>query len=374
MVAFFFILLFNMRIETGEMDMSKLKLVNVGVQYHKVKAVQNFTLEIENKCFIVLAGPSGCGKTSLLHAIAGLVDVSQGSIFIEDNYINDIKPENRDIAIVFQEAALFPHLSVFDNIAFGLRYRGLTETLIQYAVHDVCLLLGIESLLRRRADTLSGGQKQRVSIARAIVRQPKLFLMDEPLSALDIRLKNQLRIEIAQLYKKQNATFLYVTHDQVEAMTLADILIIMKEGVIQQVGHPMDIYRHPKNLFTASFLGKLGMNMFEGHIREHTLYCIGRRLTLAGNTECEDFIIGVRSEHVYIDCKYGIEGEIVLIENAGDELYYHIQWERQIVMMKGNIRQRYKLGDSIAFSFHWRDALFFDKISEERVDVFNKTE
>lgn len=359
-----------MDIENGEINMPKLKLENVTIRYQKVKAVQNFSLEIENKSFIVLAGPSGCGKTTLLHAIAGLKDIEEGRIYIDNACMNDVEPERRDIAMVFQEAALFPHLSVFDNIAFGLHYRGIEQDTIQQSVYDVCKLLGIKSLLKRRAEALSGGQKQRVSIARALVRQPKLFLMDEPLSALDIRLRSQLRIEIAQLYKKQEAAFLYVTHDQVEAMTLADILIIMRDGIIQQIGKPMDIYKYPKNIFTASFLGKLVLNTFEGHIRDRTLYCKDRRLTLTGNMKNGDVIIGVRGEHIYIDHEYGMEGEIVLIENTGDELYYHIQWNNQIVMMKGNVRQQYGIGDTIAFSFHWRDAMIFDKKREERLNIF----
>lgn len=349
--------------------MSKLKLDNINIRYQKTKAIQNFSLEVNEQSFIVLAGPSGCGKTTLLHAIAGLIDGVQGDIYIDDIRMNDVKPEYRDIAIVFQEAALFPHLSVFENIAIGLGYQGLEISVIKQLVQDISKSLGIDDLLQRRADTLSGGQKQRVSIARALVRQPKLFLMDEPLSALDIRLKSQLRIEIAQLYKKQKATFLYVTHDQMEAMTLADTLIIMRDGIIQQIGKPMDIYKHPNNLFTASFLGKMVLNTFEGHIRESTLYCIGRRIMLSESNENRDCIIGIRCEHIYIDHEYGMQGVIVLVENAGDELYYHIEWDTHIIMMKGNLRQMYKVGDVVSFSFHWRDAMIFDKYSEQRLDI-----
>lgn len=358
-----------MNIEIGEMCMSKLKLDNININYKKIKAIRNFSLEIEKQSFIVLAGPSGCGKTTLLHAIAGLVNNVQGDIYIDDIRVNDIVAGNRDIAIVFQEAALFPHLTVYDNIAFGLGYQGLDKSVIKESVQYISKLVGIDGLLKRPASTLSGGQKQRVSIARALVRQPKLFLMDEPLSSLDIRLKSQLRIEIAQLYKKQKATFLYVTHDQMEAMTLADVLIIMRDGVIQQIGEPMNIYKHPVNLFTASFLGKMSLNIFEGHIREHTLYCKDRRLPLSKHAENGDYLIGVRCEHLYIDHGYGMRGEVILVENAGDELYYHIQWENQIIMMKGNLRQEYKAGDNISFSFHWRDAMVFDKYTEQKIDV-----
>lgn len=354
--------------EVGD-DMSKLKLDHVVVKYGKRIAVRDFTLDIEERSFIVLAGPSGCGKTTLLQAIAGLVPVKEGSIWIDDVCMDTMEPGKRNIAMVFQDGALFPHMSVRENIVFGLAYGGMGKDEIEEALELICGMLKIHELLERRADTLSGGQKQRVAIARALVRKPSLFLMDEPLSSLDARLKTQLRIEIAQLYQKMDAAFVYVTHDQMEAMTLADVLVIMKDGEIQQVGKPMEIYRYPANVFTASFLGKFPLNMFAGHIRDHILYWHDRRLPLREDIVNQEILIGIRSEYLMVDEDSELEGTIVLVENVGDEVYYHMSWEEQVLILKGNIHRLYKVGDVIGFTFHWRNALFFSAESEQLLQI-----
>ena len=354
--------------EVGD-DMSRLKLENIQIRYGKQIAVEDFSIDVKERSFIVLAGPSGCGKTSLLQAIAGLVPVESGSMEIDGVCVDKLEPGKRNIAMVFQDGALFPHMSVRENIVYGLAYGGMGKEEIDEAVTAICDMLKIQDLLSRKADTLSGGQKQRVAIARALVRKPSLFLMDEPLSSLDARLKTQLRIEIAQLYSRMDSTFVYVTHDQMEAMTLADVLVIMKEGKIQQIGEPMEVYRHPVNVFTASFLGKFPLNRFKGYVRDRTLYWQGRRLPLRTCVENQDVIIGVRSEHMMLDDDSEVKGMIVLVENVGDEVYYHLTWEDQILIIKGNIHRLYKIGDEVGFHFHWRNALFFDADSEEAIHI-----
>ena len=234
--------------------MSKLVLKNITKSYGDIKAVQDFHLELSDKSFVVLAGPSGCGKTTLLQLVAGFLSPDSGEIYIDDELVNQKAPAQRNISMVFQEAALFPHMSVFENISFGLAHSGMKQQDIKEAVDQICELLGICDLLERKAGDLSGGQRQRCAIARALVRKPSLFLMDEPLSSLDARLKTQLRIEIAQLYQKNDATFLYVTHDQMEAMTLADILIIMKDGQIVEQGSVAQIFAHPACAYTRQLL------------------------------------------------------------------------------------------------------------------------
>ncbi|MEG1475575.1 MAG: ABC transporter ATP-binding protein [Longicatena sp.] len=349
--------------------MATLQLHNIRKKFGEIKALEQVNLTMNEKCFLVLAGPSGCGKTTLLQIIAGFIQADEGSVFLDGVALADKEPSERNIAMVFQDAALFPHLKVFDNIAFGLEYSGLTKDESKSRVEEAAKMLHIEDLLERKASTLSTGQKQRVSIARAFVRKPKLFLMDEALSALDARLKTQLRIEIAQLYKNNDATFLYVTHDQVEAMTLADILIIMNEGIFQQVGKPMDIYKYPKNLFVASFLGKYEINKFKGHIDNQVLYWKEKRLKLTNAIDNQEVVLGVREEHIRVDEEFGTQGIIVLIENVGDEVYVHIKSEEQVFIMKKEKSQTYHLGDAISFGFMWKDVLVFNAQTTNRIEL-----
>lgn len=344
-----------------------LKFDHLDKFYGDVHALKDASFQIDKKQFIVLAGPSGCGKTTLLNLIAGFLTPDQGQIWLDGQRIDDLQPQQRGIAMVFQDAALFPHRNVFENIAIGLEYGGLTKKECEGRVLEMASIVGVKDLLDRKASTLSNGQKQRVSIARALVRNPRLFLMDEPLSALDARLKSQLRIEIAQLYQRLDATFLYVTHDQIEAMTLADTLIIMKDGRFQQIGSPMEIYQNPSNLFTASFLGKFDINCFKGTIQDNYLCFEERRLPLHGHHEHQDVIIAVRSEHIHQEDGYGERGTIVLAENLGDEIYYHIRWKEQIVIMKGSSNHHIHVNDTIYFSFNFHDAFYFDAANETRI-------
>lgn len=250
--------------------MAGVSLRNINKTYpNGVKAVKNFSLEIADKEFVVIVGPSGCGKSTTLRMIAGLEDISSGELYIGERLVNGIPARDRDIAMVFQNYALYPHLNVFENMAFGLRTRKVKKDEITRLVTETAASLGIGHLLKRRPKTLSGGECQRVAIGRAIIREPKVFLMDEPLSNLDAKLRVQMRTEIANLYEKIETTFVYVTHDQVEAMTLGSRIVVMDGGVIQQVDTPRNIYNHPANLFVAGFIGSPQMNFIEAAVIKH---------------------------------------------------------------------------------------------------------
>ena len=233
-----------------------------------VTAVKDFNLEIEDKEFIVFVGPSGCGKSTTLRMIAGLEDISKGELYIGDTLVNDVEPKERDIAMVFQNYALYPHMSVYDNMAFALKLRKMPKDEIEKKVTEAAKILDIEHLLKRKPKALSGGQRQRVALGRAIVRNPKVFLMDEPLSNLDAKLRVQMRTEISKLYRKLQTTFIYVTHDQVEAMTMGTRIVVMKDGIIQQVDTPQNIYNYPTNLFVAGFMGSPQMNFIDGVVEK----------------------------------------------------------------------------------------------------------
>ncbi|MGL5245882.1 MAG: ABC transporter ATP-binding protein [Sarcina sp.] len=233
-----------------------------------VTAVKDFNLEIEDKEFIVFVGPSGCGKSTTLRMIAGLEEISKGELYIGDKLVNDVEPKERDIAMVFQSYALYPHMTVYDNMAFGLKLRKVDKAEIDKKVREAAKVLDIEHLLDRKPKALSGGQRQRVALGRAIVREPKVFLMDEPLSNLDAKLRVQMRTEISKLHQRLQTTFIYVTHDQVEAMTMGTRIVVMKDGVVQQVDSPQEIYNNPSNIFVAGFIGSPQMNFIEGIIKE----------------------------------------------------------------------------------------------------------
>lgn len=233
-----------------------------------VVAVKDATLEIKDKEFIVFVGPSGCGKTTSLRMVAGLEDISEGNIYIGDTIVNDVPPKDRDIAMVFQNYALYPHMNVYDNMAFGLKLRKFPKSEVDRRVREYAKILGIENLLDRKPRALSGGQRQRVALGRAIVREPKVFLMDEPLSNLDAKLRVQTRSEISKLHNRLQTTIIYVTHDQIEAMTMGDRMVVMRDGVIQQVGAPLDVYDNPNNIFVAGFIGSPPMNFLDGVVKE----------------------------------------------------------------------------------------------------------
>ena len=271
--------------------MSGVTLKNVVKQFGAVKVVDNLSIEIQDKEFAVLVGPSGCGKTTVLRMIAGLETVSSGEIFIGDRHVNNLPPKDRDIAMVFQSYALYPHMNIRDNMGFGLRIRQLSKKEIDARVQEAAEILGLHELLERKPKELSGGQRQRVAVGRAIVRKPKLFLFDEPLSNLDAKLRVAMRAEISKLHRRLGATIIYVTHDQVEAMTMADRIFIMNKGVVQQIGAPMEVYAKPANRFIAGFIGSPAMNFIDATWSRQTVACSST--PAASGSRCPNrFVLG----------------------------------------------------------------------------------
>ena len=323
--------------------MASVKLTNVKKVYDKkVVAVHDFNLDIKDKEFVVLVGPSGCGKSTTLRMIAGLEEISGGTVEIDGVVVNDLQPKDRDIAMVFQNYALYPHLTVFENMAFSLRLKKVPNDEVFRRVTEAAKVLGITEYLTRKPRALSGGQRQRVAIGRAMVRDSKVFLMDEPLSNLDAKLRNQMRAEIILLREKINTTFIYVTHDQTEAMTLGDRIVIMKDGFIQQVGTPTEVFEHPVNLFVAGFIGAPQMNTFRTElVRENGKYYVtplGSRIEVDGETgenlaakavDSRSVVLGVRPEHITLSQPgpHAIPCTIIVNEMMGSELHIHAETE-----------------------------------------------
>ena len=323
--------------------MASVKLTNVKKVYDKkVVAVHDFNLDIKDKEFVVFVGPSGCGKSTTLRMIAGLEENSEGTVEIDGVVVNDLQPKDRDIAMVFQNYALYPHLTVFENMAFSLRLKKVPNDEVFRRVTEAAKVLGITEYLTRKPRALSGGQRQRVAIGRAMVRDSKVFLMDEPLSNLDAKLRNQMRAEIILLRKKIDTTFIYVTHDQTEAMTLGDRIVIMKDGFIQQVGTPTEVFEHPVNLFVAGFIGAPQMNTFRTElVRENGKYYVtplGSRIEVDGETgenlaakavDGRSVVLGVRPEHITLSQPgpHAIPCTIIVNEMMGSELHIHAETE-----------------------------------------------
>ena len=323
--------------------MASVKLTNVKKVYDKkVVAVHDFNLDIKDKEFVVFVGPSGCGKSTTLRMIAGLEEISEGTVEIDGVVVNDLQPKDRDIAMVFQNYALYPHLTVFENMAFSLRLKKVPNDEVFRRVTEAAKVLGITEYLTRKPRALSGGQRQRVAIGRAMVRDSKVFLMDEPLSNLDAKLRNQMRAEIILLRKKIDTTFIYVTHDQTEAMTLGDRIVIMKDGFIQQVGTPTEVFEHPVNLFVAGFIGAPQMNTFRTElVRENGKYYVtplGSRIEVDGETgenlaakavDSRSVVLGVRPEHITLSQPgpHAIPCTIIVNEMMGSELHIHAKTE-----------------------------------------------
>ena len=322
--------------------MASVKLTDVKKVYdNKVTAVHDFNLEIKDKEFVVFVGPSGCGKSTTLRMIAGLEDISGGTLEIDGEVVNDLQPKDRDIAMVFQNYALYPHMTVYDNIAFSLRLKKVPEDEVFERVTNAANILGITEYLTRKPRALSGGQRQRVAIGRAMVRNAKVFLMDEPLSNLDAKLRNQMRAEIILLRQKLDTTFIYVTHDQTEAMTLGDRIVIMRDGYIEQVGTPQEVFDTPVNLFVAGFIGSPQMNFLRANlVKDGNAYhveLLGVRLPLNEEQNAilsrkgvgsQEIILGVRPEHttVLFDHSEGaIECTIDVNEMMGSELHLHLR-------------------------------------------------
>ena len=310
---------------------------NLQITKEGVVAVQEFNLEIQDQEFIVLVGPSGCGKSTTLRMIAGLEEITAGELYIGDRKVNDVAPKDRDIAMVFQNYALYPHMTVYENMAFSLRLKKMPKKEINEKVMEAAEILGITEYLQRKPKALSGGQRQRVAIGRAIVRNPKVLLMDEPLSNLDAKLRNQMRAEIIKLRQRIDTTFIYVTHDQTEAMTLGDRIVIMRDGFIQQIGTPQEVFNHPLNLFVAGFIGVPQMNLFQDCklVKENGKYAVeimGKKLTLSEGQQAalsakqaseQKVIVGVRPVHIALDPN-GFDAKVDVSEMMGSELHLHM--------------------------------------------------
>ena len=332
------------------MLMATMKLKDVKKIYDGgVEAVHAFNLDVADKEFIVLVGPSGCGKSTTLRMIAGLEDISEGEFYIGDKLMNDVEPKDRDIAMVFQSYALYPHMTVYDNMAFALKLKKFPKDEIDKRVREAAEILDITQYLERKPKALSGGQRQRVAIGRAIVREPQVFLMDEPLSNLDAKLRNQMRAEIIKLRQRINTTFLYVTHDQTEAMTLGDRIVIMKDGWIMQIGTPQEVFDHPANIFVAGFIGMPQMNFFDGTLKRdgsaYSLEVNGAQITLSEriqkalaekDTPAGKVIAGCRPEHMIIKAAGAdtMKATVDVSEMMGSEIHLHVTCHEKDVVVR----------------------------------------
>lgn len=368
--------------------MSNLSLRHVYKIYTgDVTAVKDFNLEIEDKEFIVFVGPSGCGKSTTLRMIAGLEEISKGEIYIGDTLVNDVAPKDRDIAMVFQNYALYPHMSVYDNMAFGLKLRKMPKDEIKQKVTDVAKTLDIEHLLDRKPKALSGGQRQRVALGRAIVRNPKVFLMDEPLSNLDAKLRVQMRTEIAKLHHKLQTTFIYVTHDQTEAMTMGTRIVVMKDGLVQQVDTPNNIYEHPVNMFVAGFIGSPQMNFIEAKVSEQngevvlsfdneTIILPKDRADIVKEKSYigKTVIMGIRPENIDDGVDFlekhknsVIEAQVEVTELMGAETYIYMSKGNTNIVARVNGSSTAKAGDKIKIALNTNKIHIFDKETENTI-------
>ena len=359
------------------------KKTNLQITDEGVVAVQAFNLDIKDKEFIVLVGPSGCGKSTTLRMVAGLEDISDGELLIDGKVVNDVAAKDRDIAMVFQNYALYPHMTVRNNMAFALKLRHVPKDEIEKSVNKAAEILDITQYLDRKPKALSGGQRQRVAIGRAIVRAPKVMLMDEPLSNLDAKLRNEMRAEIIKLRERINTTFIYVTHDQTEAMTLGDRIVIMKDGCVQQIGTPQEVFNHPANLFVAGFIGMPVMNFFDAQlVREGNRYYTvvnDHKVELAPEKEArlaekdvpsQPVTLGVRPEHTEVS-QSGISGRIDVAEMMGSSVHLHITAEgRDVIIIVPTLEMdsNFAMGDTVHFTYNGKVAHVFSKEDDHNLE------
>lgn len=373
--------------------MASLSLENIFKIYpNDFEAVKDFSLEIEDKDFIIFVGPSGCGKSTTLRMIAGLEEISKGNLRIDGKVVNEVEAKDRDIAMVFQSYALYPHLTVYDNMAFGLKLKKVAKDEIDKKVRNAAKILDLETLLDRKPKALSGGQRQRVAMGRAIVREPKVFLMDEPLSNLDAKLRVQMRTEIAKLHKRLGATMIYVTHDQTEAMTLGTKIVVMKDGVIQQVDTPQNLYNYPENKFVAGFIGSPQMNFLDGIVEEkdgNVVVRVGKQELILSDEKGKQIIkngymgkevsIGIRPENVSncyetteIESSNYIEAIINVYELLGSEVYLYFNVEGFPMVAIDSAETKARVGDSVKFRFNMEKVHVFD--NETGIVITNNKE
>ena len=365
--------------------MSSVKLTNICKSYSNgFNAVKNVNIDIQDKEFVVLVGPSGCGKSTTLRMIAGLEEISSGELHIGDRLVNDVDPKDRDIAMVFQNYALYPHLSVYDNMAFALKLRKMPKDEIDKKVKEAAKILDLEKVLDRKPKALSGGQRQRVALGRAIVRNPQVFLMDEPLSNLDAKLRTSMRTEISKLHKSLGTTFIYVTHDQVEAMTMADRIVVMKDGIVQQIATPQEIYDYPANMFVAGFIGAPQMNFINVKIEKEDdeIYAVNDQIKIhLSKGKCQplikngyigkDVVLGIRPEDIHIEDLFvdnsldtAFEAEVEISELMGAEIYAYLKLGDSTVTARFDGRYRVKYGDIIKLAMDKEHLHIFDKETE----------
>ena len=359
------------------------KKVNLQITDEGVVAVQEFNLDIADKEFIVLVGPSGCGKSTTLRMVAGLEEISGGELVIDGKVVNDVAPKDRDIAMVFQNYALYPHMTVYENMAFSLKLRHTPKDIIDQKVREAAEILDITQYLNRKPKALSGGQRQRVAIGRAIVRAPKVMLMDEPLSNLDAKLRNEMRAEIIKLRERIDTTFIYVTHDQTEAMTLGDRIVIMRDGYIQQIGTPQEVFNHPANLFVAGFIGMPVMNFFDAELkREQNKYYVelaGYKVELdeekeerllKNDVQSQPLTLGVRPEHTDL-VQDGVPARVDVSEMMGSSVHLHLTAEGRdviVIVPTVGLKESFRMGDTVHFGFNGNVAHVFSKETDKNLE------
>lgn len=367
--------------------MSSVILKNLSKVYENgYVAAKNVNIEVKDKEFLILVGPSGCGKSTTLRMIAGLEEISSGELYIDEKKMNDVAPKDRDIAMVFQNYALYPHMNVYDNMAFGLKLRKVDKKEIEKKVQEAAKILKLENLLDRKPKALSGGQRQRVALGRSIVRNPKVFLMDEPLSNLDAKLRAQMRCELSKLHKDLEATFIYVTHDQVEAMTMADRIVVMKDGLVQQIDTPYELYENPSNKFVAGFIGSPEMNFFDVKLfeKEDRLYLNiidtdieieipeGKAKTLREkNYKTKEILLGIRPEDVHDELGFvkfaketQISAKVEIRELMGAEIFVHLKMQNKSLVARFDSRTHVDVGDEMLLALDSNKLHFFDKDTE----------
>jgi len=365
--------------------MASVTFEHVTKRFGSVTALDDLTIEVADKEFLVLVGPSGCGKTTALRCLAGLEDVTEGRIFIGDQLVNDVPPKDRDIAMVFQSYALYPHMTVYENMAFGLKLRKVPKDEIRRRVQEAAEILGIEQLLDRKPRQLSGGQRQRVAVGRAIVRNPKVFLFDEPLSNLDAKLRVQTRTEISKLHKRLQTTFIYVTHDQVEAMTMADRIAVLNHGVLQQIDTPQNLYDKPANMFVAGFIGSPAMNFFPGTLKQadgHLYVDTGafqvqvpdERREMYADYVGKQVVLGVRPEHIHHPqfappgiTPQPVEGEVEVTELMGNEIFVYMSAGDMRFVARVDPRADYRMGERASVVFDMSQMHLFDPETEQAI-------
>ncbi len=351
--------------------MSKISLKNIYKRYDNspVSAVTDFNLEIEDKEFIVFVGPSGCGKSTTLRMIAGLEDISEGELLIDGKRMNDVAPKDRGTAMVFQNYALYPHLNVYDNIGFGLKIRGVDKEKRDKSIKKTAKMLSLTPYLKRKPIELSGGQRQRVALGRAIVREAKIFLMDEPLSNLDAKLRIHMREELVQLQRDLGSTVIYVTHDQTEAMTMATRIVCLKDGVIQQVGTPEELYSNPSNMFVGGFLGSPPMNFIEGRIDQGKFYNnSGRYIYDIPRISNRKAVLGVRPEGIKLTSdENGLKIDVKLVELLGADYHIHGDLDGNKITVRTDANPSIKEQKELFITFDKEDVLLFEPDTEKRI-------